>query len=245
MQDIDHILSLELRKEIADRYFGLRKSIEDDIQRYDEQLNASLDTMENTIGFNLIRIYTLLHFSELIKKFQELTGLSSTLFFDPYLLESNTIKQRIFNKAEKSWARGFTKKQKFTNLLYALYQELYQAIDEYRHSLEQLMEEEETIAEEIKLFYRNNDLSTIMGFLRHLDRDTPHDGFMAGDIMVGRDKKLDDKMHIQPPQKPDSVLPVIPALPPLKEIKKQLAHLAHRAFDLQGHPDTGLLFQHS
>ncbi len=244
MQDIDQILSLELRKEIADRYFGLRKTIEEDIRLYDQQLNDSLDAMETTIGVDLIRMYILLHDRTVIESFQNLTGLSSNLFFDPYLLESRTIRRRLFSKTERSWARGFTKKQKYTTLVYTLYRRLYLAVEEYRQSLQQLMEEEETIAEEIKIFYRNNDLPTIMGFLRHLDHDTPHDGFMAGEIMAERDRKLDEKIHIQPPQKPGSVLPIIPELKPLKEVKKSLAQLARQAFELQGRPDISDLFPH-
>ena len=38
MQDIEAFLALEVKKEIADRYFGSRKLIEDDSIAYDQRL---------------------------------------------------------------------------------------------------------------------------------------------------------------------------------------------------------------
>ncbi|PIE57761.1 MAG: hypothetical protein CSA33_06860 [Desulfobulbus propionicus] len=240
---INHILTLEVRKEIAERYFGLRKTIEEDIQRYNEQLKAALNAMEMTVGMTLIRIYILLQHTKIIKEFNQLIGLNDDLFFDPYLVESATIRRRLFNGTDQTRGRGITKKQKFTNLLYTLYQQLLQAVEEYRRVRQHLMQEEETIAEEIKMFHRNNDLSAIIGFLRHLDSDPIHTGYMAGDLMKARDKKLAEKMYVQPPLQAEKVLPPIPAMPPCKEVKKLLAQLAKNAFTLTGRTHVGYLFK--
>jgi len=44
--DIDQMLSFEVKKEIADRYFGFRKLIEEDIQDYDDQVLLSFRRLE-------------------------------------------------------------------------------------------------------------------------------------------------------------------------------------------------------
>jgi hypothetical protein len=94
--DIDQMLSFEVKKEIADRYFGFRKLIEEDIQDYDNQVLLSFRRLEQKIGFDLVRLYILLKDRELIHEFFQVSNLDERLFFDPYLTESETIKQRVF-----------------------------------------------------------------------------------------------------------------------------------------------------
>lgn len=83
MNELDQILSLEFKKEVADRYFGFRKLIEDDIKAYNEQLLVSFRHLEQTIGLDLIRLYILLKHPNLIEKFFKLTGLEDNIFLIP------------------------------------------------------------------------------------------------------------------------------------------------------------------
>jgi len=108
--DIDQMLSFEVKKEIADRYFGFRKLIEEDIQDYDNQVLLSFRRLEQKIGFDLVRLYILLKDRELIHEFFQASNLDERLFFDPYLTESETIKQRVF--AGRS-VHGLTKNSRF------------------------------------------------------------------------------------------------------------------------------------
>ena len=51
MHDMEELLSLEIKKEIADRYFGFRKMIEDDSQQYNQHIREAYRQLENEVGF--------------------------------------------------------------------------------------------------------------------------------------------------------------------------------------------------
>ncbi|MDH3329207.1 MAG: hypothetical protein OEM01_08245, partial [Desulfobulbaceae bacterium] len=94
--DINKVLTLEVKKEMADRYFGFRKLIEEDIQDYDDQVLASHVRLEQKIGFDLVRLYILLKDETLIHEFFQLAGLDQLIFYDLYMTESPTIRKRVF-----------------------------------------------------------------------------------------------------------------------------------------------------
>ena len=228
MEDITDILAFEVKKEMADRYFGFRKRIEDDTAAYLHRLTISSLELENAIGFILIRLYILLHNKSLISTFLNLTGLPQDLFYDPYLLESPTIRKRVFAGAT---IRGFTQKGRFTNIFLDSYDQLAKHIQEYRETLEELTEEQETIREEINLFYRKNDIDTILSFIRRLDN--PDGGTMS--TMNPPENPalrhgLADQMRLHPPLPACEVLPTLPLLPDKKSILRQLKKIADTAF---------------
>lgn len=235
MNELDQILSLEFKKEVADRYFGFRKLIEDDIKAYNEQLLVSFRHLEQTIGLDLIRLYILLKHPNLIEKFFKLTGLEDNIFFDPYLLESPTIKKRVFYGYH---SKGLTKRKRFTHLFLQIYKELDQYLESYDYTLQKLISEQETITEEIKLFYKNNDLSSILGFFRNLDSGGSAPSVAAtGETQAEGDARLARKMRVQQPQAVDKILPTMKPLKSFKSIKSPLIQLIHQAFEQQGRPD--------
>jgi len=212
MQDIDQMLSLEVKKEIADRYFGFRKLIEEDIQNYDDQVLSSIRRMEQKIGFDLVRLYILLKDGQLIHDFFQVAGLDERLFYDPYLTESPTIEKRVFAGRD---VRGLTRNRRFRNMGLDTYEDLRRHINGYRKNLQQLRLEQETITEEIKLFDRKNDLGTIMGFLRGLGGTSTHKaGDMEGGLTPNTGESLEKKMKVHPPPPVADVLPDIPGIPP-------------------------------
>lgn len=234
-QDIETVLSYEVKKEIADRYFGFRKLIEEDIEEYDNQVLAAFRRLEQKIGFDLVRLYILLKDEQVIHDFFQVTGLRERLFFDPYLAESPTIRQRVFADAE---VHGLTKKSRFRNMVIDTYNSLREDIDRYRARLESLRDEQETIAEEINLFYQKNDLSTIMGFLRGLGGSAHYKaGAMEGGLTPGTGEGLDEKMRVQPPPPVEKLLPILPTLKPYREIKTELNTVIDRAYALRGEPE--------
>ncbi len=234
-QDIDQMLSFEVKKEIADRYFGFRKLIEKDLREFDNQVANTLLRLDQKIGFNLVRLYILLRDEKLIHEFFAAAGLREPLFFDPYFLESPTIKKRLF---KGRMAHGLTRHSRFTNMVMDIYDSLARNIDEYNKNLEALEEERETIAEEIKLFYRNNDLGTIMGFLRGLGGAGPYKaGSMEGGLTPETGTTLEQKMRVKPPPPVEELLPVLPQIKPAARIKRRLKPIIDRAYELQSQPE--------
>lgn len=234
-QDIDKMLSYEIKKEIADRYFGFRKLIEEDIEDYDNQVVATFRRLERKIGFDLVKLYILLKDEHVIHDFFQITGLGKKLFFDPYLTESPTIKKRVFADIQ---VHGLTRRGRFKNMITETYQSLVDHITEYANNVKLLSEEQQTIAEEINLFYRKNDLSTIMGFLRGLGGSGSYKaGGMEGGLTPQTGENLDKKMLVTAPPPIEQLLPVLPAVYPLKEIKTELKKVIDMAYELQGGPE--------
>ncbi|MDW7772894.1 MAG: hypothetical protein SCH71_08395 [Desulfobulbaceae bacterium] len=233
--DINKILTLEVKKEMADRYFGFRKLIEEDIQDYDDQVLASHARLEQKIGFDLVRLYILLKDERLIHEFFQLAGLNQLIFYDIYMTESRNIRNRVFAGQK---IRGLTRAGRFKNMVFDTYRTLSDDIDDYRKNIMKLAEERETIAEEIKLFYKKHDLGTMMDFLRGLDGVTYTSGSMSGGLIPKTGENLEQKMRVKPPPPVDELLPEIPPIAPLSKIKNKLKKIIDRAYKSHGNIDV-------
>ena len=225
--DIAKVLSYEIRKEVADRYFGFRKLIEEDSQDLQRKMKHQSRTAEQAVGHALTRIYILLGDEGLIHDFLQVVGLEERMFYDPYLLESPTLRARAL---EGLRARGFTRARRFKNLLLDSYELLEESVAVYRERFDELEDNLATIKEEISIFYRKNDLGNIMQFFRSMDGG--HDSSLFGGIQSGVSDKLESTLRIDPPSPIEQSLPLIPPLMPLKSVAKQLKQLAERAYQL-------------
>jgi hypothetical protein len=229
--NFEDIMAVELKKEIAERYFGFRKMIEEDELDLMQKMKYQISILEKRISFELIRIYVLLKDEELIQHFMELTGWEERLFYDPYITESETIRKKVFKGIK---VRGLTKGGRFKNLVFDSYERLVEHVEHYRGDFEEIETTRETINEEIKLFYRKNDIGNIMGFLRSMDSIGGNEDTMGITPTVGSTSTLENKMRIQEPPPIDPELINIPPLIPLSNISKDLKKLADKAFKMHG-----------
>jgi len=229
--DISQALSFEIKKELADRYFGFRTFIEQEKDELHRQARHCSSTVEQKICFDFVRLYIMLKDPKLIRMFFDLTGLDEDVFYDPYTVTSPTIRKKVFCQVK---TRGLTKAARFKNLFLDSYDKLSHHVEVYREKVACLLLEHQTILEEIDIFYRNNDLGHIMGFLRSLDRDCliGSDLHKAASGLVSPDH-FEEKMKVKPPLPVDDMLSMVPSLPPLPLIKKELKNLAELA--LKGH----------
>jgi hypothetical protein len=225
--DIAKVLSYEIKKELADRYFGFRKLIEDDKESFAREVRHCTVTLEQKIGLDLARIYILLHDEELIRRFLVLTGLEEEIFYDPYLLESATIRERVF---ESTRSHGFTRRGRFVNLVLDGYRTLEWHVAKYREQFGRLSEELQTIQEEITVFYRKNNLGSIMNLLRNLNAPASGGDFFGG----GPSEAHEEKLRIEPPAPLEQQLPILPPLASLAEIRRPLKKLAREAYERHG-----------
>ncbi|WP_051553615.1 hypothetical protein [Desulfobulbus elongatus] len=236
MHDLEGTLALEIKKEMADRYFGFRKMIEEDSQQYSRHLREAYRQLENEVGFDLIRLYILLGRESLIHDFFRLTGMRDQVFLDPYLLSSPTIRQRLF---KGQLIHGLTRRSRFRHLFFDLYDRLRAGVATYTATLRRLVEEGKTIAAEIDEFHRNNDLGTMMGFLRRLDGGAmQEEGPMVGGLSPQRDSALAGKMRLATPIGAETLLPAIPDLPAVHTCRGRLQELVDTAFTVQGKPEV-------
>lgn len=234
MHGMDEMLSLEVKKEIAERYFGFRKMIEDDSRAFNEHIALAYRQLENEVGFDLVRLYILLQREALIHDFYRITGFRDPVFLDPYLLHSPSIRRRLFKGQA---VHGFSRHGRFTRLFFAIYLRLQQGVADYSATMNRLLGEGKAIVEEIEVFHRKNDLGSMMDFLRRLD-GTGNDGSLHGELSPLRDQALEEKMRIQAPDTADTLLPAFPPLPPLKHCKGRLHDLLDQAYSEQHQPEV-------
>lgn len=227
--DIAKVLSYEIKKEIADKYFGFRKLIEENKEELSRQIRHQSMTMEQQICLDLVRIYILLRDEDLIQEFLDLVGLKKKFFYEPYLVDSPTIRKRVFTGVK---AGGLTMKFRFKNLIMNSYETLVEHVSRYRKNFGELLEERETIEEEINLFYKKHDLGNIMTFLRSLDAPSSVGGspLENGGLGLGSTSELEARMRVTPPAPIEHSLPIMPPLIPLRHVRKQLKQLAYTAY---------------
>ncbi len=228
MEDICSLLSYEVKKEIAERYFRFRKIIEEDTHTYKQDIITLSLQMESRIGPDLVRIYTLLQDDDLIRMFFTVTGLSERFFFDCEINTKLTFRKEIFTGKR---VHGLTRKSCFKHMFFDTYASLYHHIAEYRSEFDRLGEDHATIRQQIALFYRNNDIRCILQFLRTLDGSSEVDFDAQGQI-DGADGScnLDTKLRLYPPEPVEELLPTIPAIPPVIKVGRQLKKLVFSAW---------------
>ena len=225
-QTIDEVLSTEIKRDIAERYFSFRKLIEEDEMDLEEKIRQYSIILEKRISFDLIRIYILLKKEKFINTFLKLAGLDNKLFYDPYLTESATIAARVFRCQRFS---GFTKAGRFSNFLFECYVNLYYHTEIYHRHIDELVEERGLIAEEIKQFYNENDLSSILGFIHSLGNEEVCSCIQSGPE-TGLADELARKMKIPPLPPIEKTLTILPQLAEPDEIKQDLKKLAQKAY---------------
>jgi hypothetical protein len=226
--DIAKVLAYEIKKELADRYFGFRRLIEEDKKALDRRIRQQSLTVEQQICLDLVRIYILLRDEALIQEFCDLTGLRKAMFYDPYVVQSPTIRRRVFEGVR---AGGLTMAARFRNLILNSYETLVEHVSRYLERFGELRSEQETIEEEIRLFYRQNDLGNIMTFLRGLDRHADIGGNpLDSGPALGTGPGLEEKLRVAPPEPIEKSLPIIPPLVPLRRIRRPLKQLADTAY---------------
>ncbi|MBU4263892.1 MAG: hypothetical protein KKC76_18705 [Proteobacteria bacterium] len=234
--DITDVIAYEIKKDIADRYFGFRKLIEQDKLDLEKEIRIHSFILEKRISFDLIRLYIILKDEELIDSFLSLTGIDKKQFYDPHFIRSTTIRNRVFEGIK---VHGLTRSGRFHHLAKDCYERLELHSEQYRQKFAELKKANENIAEEIEVFYQQNDLGSIMGFLSNLGSNHKMDG-MEGGMEIGMAESLEKKMAIAPLLPIENYLPVIKALPPLAQIVNELNKLLDRAYKL--HDEESLNF---
>ncbi len=226
-KSIDKILSDEVKHDLAERYFSFRKLIEEDKLDFEKKLRIDTFILEKRISFDLIRIYILIKQEPLIIKFLRLAGFDKNIFYDPYLTESPTIRERVF-QGQKT--HGFTRYLRYKNLVYDCYDRLEIHVYLYHKKFLELEQDVDVINHEIELFYQKNDLVSIMSFLRSMDDNNAMQKQMGG-IEKGIAEDLDRKMKLHLLKPLDTYLPVLESIPPLSEIQSQLRIIIKDAYE--------------
>ena len=235
-EDLAESLALELKREIAQRYFTHRKVIEEEIEAYERQLKEFEKEEENLLK-ELMRLAYLLKDQDLLQKFEEITGVSLEPYYDEYFFSSKNIRHSLFKKLK---VKGFTSKRRFVKLFENTYKRLLEKNEAYRKKFKYLKTQAELIEQDIKDFHREYDLGNIFSFLGSLGERRPSE--IAG--LEERDKVIESLgIRLQFPEirRPEERFVRLEALPSWKEVGRRLSALAKEAYKRHPRKAKGIL----
>ena len=228
MDDLSNAIAYEIKQEIADRYFGMRTSIENRSQQYLEQLRQTDNTLTEAISLDLLRLRHIFSAPELFHAFLKLIDLPSE--------DAITLCARLASPPAKSElflhlrCRGLTRRQRFRSLANAVYCSLAKNIAVYHDASLLLQQEHEEICAEIEKFERQNDLTDILSYLRALDcSETDRRRHLHAEGGSGQGMALETEMRLVPPPAASTLLLQLRPLPPLPQVKKPLGNLLDAA----------------
>lgn len=218
-EDIAKALAYQVKREIAEQYFGSRKAIEEDIEAFKDALAQADKFYNEKIGPDLVRIYDILSDQELAGRFMKAMGFGDDM---PFYQEYATGRMHV-----EEWpsSRGWTAFSRLLNRLIDSYRWLYRDAMKYKDMLDDLKDEALVIKEEIKGFHGRFSLDEIMGFINALDRDELSH-VLGENLRGGELEALKANLQISGPSEPEDVLVVMPDLPEPDEIKGLLKDLA-------------------
>jgi hypothetical protein len=228
--DIGKAMAYQIKKEIAERYFRIRKLIEDDRANLKEMI-ARLERLYEQMGPAMIRIYSLLSDRDLAERFMAAAGWQDEElpFYDEYMVQSETIRERLLKDME---LHGWFSRSKYTNLLLDSYDELYRRYLKYLDLLEEIEDEMAVVQEEIKQFTSNYSLDEILTFMSELDHmgDT-HASVLGTNVASAQRSELEKKLALPGLDDIVAMIPKFPKLPKPDDMRSILKQLAHEAWD--------------
>ncbi len=227
--DIEKALAYQIKKEIAQRYFRLRKLIEDDSANVQQMLEELNETYNSKIKPAFFKIYNLLAHKDLIEKFSKIIGQDEAPFLEEFLKDNPEPEPSLPNDIQP---RGWFKESRFVNLLLDSYRALFENWKVYKEQREDVLDELAVVKEEIEQFTRNYSLDEIMHFLRGLNMEDETASKTFGRTVEGRklgefDKKLSFSQDLKELYKR---IPGLETLPEPEKIEPELQRLAEEAF---------------
>jgi len=223
--DIAKALAYQVKREIAENYFGTRKVIEEDVRALDDMVAGISMFYERKIGPDLLRVYALLIEPARIDRFLKLVGWPKRPLYEDYVVESDGIRKRLLQRIEE---RGWTAFSRFWNRLVDSYEKLHRDAEAFADMVEEAREQAELVNHEIRRFNEKFSLDDILSFVKSLDRHNERRAVL-GDHLPGGEK-VAARLDISPVRDLDARLPFVPQLPPLKAIRAELKELAQEAF---------------
>ncbi|MFW2368716.1 MAG: hypothetical protein ACN4GW_20045 [Desulforhopalus sp.] len=228
MEDLTNALAYEIKQEIADRYFSFRKRIESESLQYSVNLKKACKTKVYDVKINLQRMQCLLVTESIYFSFLTRIGLRNIA---PDEITSFSPVIHWQDIAGDLKGEGFTRRRRYNSLVYTTYQLLADSITRYRECYTELSEEHAHISKEIKRFYRNNDLSGILSFIRRID--TPEVEFYSGlqpETFAQSTRSFEQDLRIHPPSPVGDHLHDLPEIEPLKIARSELKRIIDRAY---------------
>lgn len=230
MEDFANAIAYEVKQEIADRYFGFRTRIENQVKEYLAKMQDTSKEFSAGIQLDLFRMQFLLQEPQLFRSFLRLIDLPLEEAINICSREASPKGKELFTAMR---GEGFTRWRRFRGLAMLVYRSLAENIETYRDIYLLLQEEHTEICTEIDKFQHQNDLSEILSFLRNLDcPDTERLKFLHSNSALQPCEALAQDLRIALPAPVTEIMILLKAPPPLKQIKEPFTELLKQALAL-------------
>ncbi len=220
-EDIAKALAYQVKREIAERYFGFRRLIEEDTQNYKKAIEDTRQKLKKEIAPEFFRLYALVPEEDLRKRLAELLNLKELPFLEEFQALDETQRKELFRGLRP---KGLTGKGRFKHLFWDTYQRLWEKIQAYQETLQELGVEAEVINEEVKRFKQKFDLSEIMQFIKSFD--VSEDASLGHPDFKESVSGLEQKLELGRVPPPEKFLPSFAGLPKPEDLHHQLGALA-------------------
>jgi hypothetical protein len=228
MEDFLNAIAYEVKQEIADRYFGFRTRIENQVNVYLAKMQETSKEFSVGIQIDLCRMQFLLQEPRLFRSFLHLIDLPLEEAINLCSRPTPPKGQELFMAMR---GQGITRWRRFRGLAILVYRSLAENISIYRDIYLLLQEEHADICMEIDKFERQNDLSDILCFLRNLDSpDSDRLKFLHSGATPQPDKTLAQDLRISTPAPVTETMLLLNVLPSFKQINGQFTELLKQAF---------------
>lgn len=214
---LDH-LKFHLKKEIIDNYFAERNYLEEDLELLQDKESGYNQTLNQVVTI-FAALYHLLKSPELIRRVVQMWHLPEPPFWEASKQVSPVERERVLRRfAEHGW----TKRGRFRNKVFDLYDYLYKAVKELQENQASLSRHCQLYNEDVKKFNVNFDFSLISTQIESLEGEQTT---MPGGLSASDRDALQTRMALPLRRLTACHSESIVPLPPLAAIKKQFAKL--------------------
>lgn len=227
VDDISAALLYQVKKEIAERYFGTRKLIEEERAVLSEHVKVHKETAGKALFSVLGTIYKLLGCQEYIDEFWEITGTdpqNACERFPPEIVGNYTCPPDLTT-------HGLTERGRYKNFIINCYKRLQIDARKYRQSYEDIMDECLLINEQMGRLRSSYNLDEILRFVRSIEDFGSLAGTLGENIVPNAHADLEAKLAIPKLECMGKEVAQVPVFPPLSQIKPRLKQLAGKAYE--------------
>jgi hypothetical protein len=225
--DIAAALAYQVKKEIAENYFGARRSLEEEREELLSRSRKLVRSWEKEVLPLLIQIGSLLMSETAVRAFLKIIKREDLL----PLLKKETAECKP-NQEVLSCSPSFalTARGKYRNLIFATYALARQRMKKLAEEIEGLEKQAVLFNEDLAKFNTSFCLSDILSFIKALDGVDGLKGVLGENIDPRAVPLLEEKLLLRPLQLSREGLPSRLVLPPLKEIKGPLGKCLDQAY---------------
>jgi hypothetical protein len=226
MTDIDHTLEylkVFIKKEIIDNYFAERTYLEEDLELLQEKV-AAYRQEAGQVSRRFATLYQALGSEAGITVVCRALRLSEPPFSAEFQRMSALEKHALLQSYH---LHGLTGRRRFKNLVYEVYDQLRQAVQDLRESYDKLAVHCQLLNEDIKNFNSNYDFNLITAQIEGLEGEQTT---ISGGLSAKDREALAARMAFRRHRLEDDHLPQVPELPPLIEIKNRLGEVLDQIY---------------